>query len=378
LWEKVAPNPKEKRMAKKGLKIAISTGGGDAPGLNAVIRAVVLAADLRGWDVFGIHNGYEGLLDTDEIERLDPEKVFGIHRLGGTILGTTNKGNPFEFPVKNLAGEVEIRDLSDRVLDNFRRLRFDALVAVGGDGSLGIAQRFAERGMPVIGVPKTIDNDLSGTTVTFGLDTACVTATEALDKLITTARSHERVFVVETMGRYAGWIALESGIAGGADAILIPEIPFDIQKVADKILDIDVSGKKFAIVVVAEGAHPAGGSMVTKGGATDGRQEVVLGGIAEQVARELRERTGKETRHLVLGHLQRGGSPTRFDRLLGTRFGAAAVRFIEEGRFGNMVALDPPVVKAIPLSEALSRMKSVPLDGDTIQTARDLSICLGD
>ncbi len=180
------------------------------------------------------------------------------------------------------------------------------------------------------------------------------------------------------MGRYAGWIALESGIAGGADAILIPEIPFDIQKVADKILDIDVGGKKFAIVVVAEGAHPIGGSMVTKAGATEGRQEVVLGGIAEQVARELRERTGKETRHLVLGHLQRGGSPTRFDRLLGTRFGAAAVRFIEEGRFGNMVALDPPVVKAVPLTEALSRMKSVPLDGDTIQTARDLSICLGD
>ncbi|MDF1563810.1 MAG: ATP-dependent 6-phosphofructokinase [Deltaproteobacteria bacterium] len=365
-------------MGSKPLKIALSTGGGDAPGLNAVIRAVVLAADSRSWDVYGIRNGYEGLLDTDEIVRLTPETVFGIHPLGGTILGTTNRGNPFEFPVENMAGEVEVRDLSARVMENFRRLRFDAFIAVGGDGSLGIAQRFGELGMPVIGVPKTIDNDLSGTTVTFGLDTACVTATEALDKLITTARSHERVFVVEAMGRYAGWIALESGIAGGADAILIPEIPYDIQKVADKILDIDVNGKKFAIVVVAEGAKPIGGERVIKGGAEGGRQEVVLGGIAERIARQLAELTKKDTRHLVLGHLQRGGSPTRFDRLLGTRFGAAAIRFIEEGRFGNMVALDPPEVKAVPLTEAISRMKSVPLDGDTIQTARDLSICLGD
>ncbi len=365
-------------MARSGLKIALSTGGGDAPGLNAVIRAVVLSADSRGWDVYGIHNGYEGLLDTDEITRLTPETVFGIHRLGGTILGTTNKGNPFEFPVENMAGEVEVRDLSARVMENFRRLRFDAFIAVGGDGSLEIAHKFGELGMPVIGVPKTIDNDLSGTTVTFGLDTACTTATEALDKLITTARSHDRVFVVEAMGRYAGWIALESGIAGGADAILIPEIPFDIDKVAEKILDIDVGGKKFAIVVVAEGATPIGGGMMTKGGGEAGRQEVVLGGIAERLAKELAILTRKDTRHLVLGHLQRGGSPTRFDRLLGTRFGAAAVRFIEEKKFGNMVALDPPNVKAVPLTEALNRMKNVPLDGDTIQTARDLSICLGD
>ncbi|MFH1809782.1 MAG: ATP-dependent 6-phosphofructokinase [Pseudomonadota bacterium] len=365
-------------MSSRNLKIAISTGGGDAPGLNAVIRAAVLAADQRGWDVFGIRNGYEGLLDTDQIVQLTPELVAGIHQQGGTIIGTTNRGNPFEYPVKNIAGDVEVRDLSARVVENFKRLRFHCLISVGGDGSLGIAHRFAELGIHVIGVPKTIDNDLSSTVVTFGLDTACAMATEALDRLVTTAMSHERVFVVEMMGRYAGWIALESGIAGGADAILIPEIPFDIEKVAAKIMDLEVRGKHHAIVVVAEGATPAGGSMAVKEGASDGRQEVVLGGIAEQVARELHRLTGKDTRSLVLGHLQRGGSPTRFDRLLGTRFGAAAVRFIEQGLFDHMVALDPPTVKAVPLAEAVSRMKCVPLDGDIVQTARDLDICLGD
>jgi phosphofructokinase-like protein len=365
-------------MATNSFRIVISTGGGDAPGLNAVIRAVVLAADRRGWEVFGSRNGYQGLLDTNQLVRLDPEAVFGIEQLGGTILGTTNKGNPFEFPVSSVAGEVTIQDLSSRVMDNFRRLRFNAFISVGGDGSLNIAHRFAQLGMPVIGVPKTIDNDLSGTAVTFGLDTACETATEALDKLKTTARSHERIFVVELMGRYAGWIALESGLAGGADAILIPEIPYDIRKVADRILDIDVHGRKHSIVVVAEGAVPIDGTRTSKGEGEAGRQEVVLGGIAERVAKELKDLTGKDTRYLVLGHLQRGGSPTRFDRLLGTRFGAAAVRFIEQGKFDTMVALDPPTVKAVPLVDAVARMKNVPLDGDTIQTARDLSICLGD
>lgn len=365
-------------MSRKALRIAISTGGGDAPGLNAVIRAVVLAADRRGWDTYGIRNGYEGLLDTDEIEHLTPRRVEGIHRLGGTIIGTTNKGNPFSYPIENAAGEVRVRDVSQRVVDNFKRLRFHALVAVGGDGSLEIAHRFHQAGIPVIGVPKTIDNDLSGTVVTFGLDTACATATEALDKLTTTASSHERIFVVEMMGRYAGWIALESGLAGGADAILIPEIPFDIARVADHVMDLDVGGKKHAIVVVAEGAQPIGGDMVMQAQAEVGSEHARLGGIAEQVALELGRRTGKDARHLVLGHLQRGGSPTRFDRLLGARFGAAAVRFIEEGTFDHMVALDPPTVKAIPLADAVSRMKRVPLDCDTVQTARDMEICLGD
>ena len=365
-------------MTTNNLRIVISTGGGDAPGLNAVIRAVVLAADKRGWHVFGSRNGYQGMLDTNQLVHLEPSAVYGIEELGGTIIGTTNKGNPFEYPVTSMTGEVTISDISSRVMENFNRMHFNAFIAVGGDGSLSIAHRFAGLGMPVIGVPKTIDNDLSGTVITFGMDTACVTATEALDKLKTTAKSHERVFVVELMGRYAGWIALESGLAGGADAILIPEIPYDIRKVADKILDIDVGGKKHAIVVVAEGAVPIDGGRTTKGESEAGRQEVVLGGIAERVARQLKELTGKDTRHLVLGHLQRGGSPTRFDRLLGTRFGAAAVRFIEQGKFDTMVALDPPVVKSIPLADAVSRMKGVPLDGDTIQTARDLSVCLGD
>lgn len=362
----------------RNLKIAITTGGGDAPGLNAVIRGAVLAADRRGWDVFGVRHGYEGLLDTDELVRLTPESVYGIHRLGGTIIGTTNRGDPFEFPITNLAGEVEIRDVSGRVMENFRRLGFHALISVGGDGSLKIAHRFAGLGMNVIGVPKTIDNDLSGTSVTFGLDTACATATDALDKLKTTASSHDRVFVVELMGRYAGWIALESGLAGGADVILIPEIPYDVQKVAEKILDLDVRGRKHAIVVVAEGAHPVGGEVFTRKSGAAGRQEVKLGGVAENLAAALGELTGKDTRYLVLGHLQRGGSPTRFDRLLATRFGAASIRFIEEGCFDHMVALDPPNVKAVPLSEAVSRMKSVPLDGDMVQTARDIDICLGD
>ena len=365
-------------MASTNLRIAISTGGGDAPGLNAVIRAVVLAADKRGWSVFGVRNGYEGLLNTDLLTHLTPDKVYGIHSQGGTIIGTTNRGNPFEYPVRNIAGDVEVRDLSERVMETFRRLRFDALISVGGDGSLRIAHRFHELGVPVVGVPKTIDNDLSGTIVTFGLDTATSTAADALDRLVTTARSHERVFVVEMMGRYAGWIALESGLASSADAILIPEIPFDLRRVADKIIDIDLSGKKHAIVVVAEGATPVGGQMSTKGEGETGRQEVRLGGIAEQVAAELGKLTGKDTRHLVLGHLQRGGSPTRFDRLLGTRFGAAAVRFVEQGLFGHMVALDPPTIHAVPLTDAISRMKRVPLDCDTMQTARDLGICMGD
>jgi len=365
-------------MSTRSLKIAISTGGGDAPGLNAVIRAAVLAAKSRGWDIFGVKNGYAGLLDTDDLIELNAEKVYRIHAMGGTIIGTTNRGNPFEYPVKNAAGEVEVRDLSDKVIENFKRLRFHALIAVGGDGSLSIAHRFAQKGLNVIGVPKTIDNDLSGTAITFGLDTATATATDALDKLVTTARSHERVFVVEVMGRYAGWIALESGVAGGADVILIPEIPFDLEKVASHLLDMDVHGKKYGIVVCAEGAAPKGGAMMSKGAAEGGRQEVVLGGMGEWVAKELHRLTGKETRHLVLGHLQRGGSPTRFDRLLGTRFGAAAIRFIEQGMFDHMVALDPPTVKAIPLADAVSRMKRVPLECDTILTARDIEICLGD
>lgn len=362
----------------KRMKIAINTGGGDAPGLNAVIEAVTMAAYNRQWDVYGIKCGYTGLLNTDEIIHLTPERVDGIASLGGTILGTTNKGNPFMFPVANAAGEFEQRDLSDRVMENFRRLRFDALIAVGGDGSLEIANRFAEKGMPVIGVPKTIDNDMGGTVISFGFDTAVSIATEAIDRLHSTAKSHDRVMVVEVMGRNAGFIALNSGISGNADVILIPEIPFDIDKVCDKLMENELHGHKYAIVVAAEGAVPVGGDVMAKGAGEAGRQHVVLGGVAEYVAREISRRTGKDSRSLVLGHLQRGGSPSTFDRLLSLRFGAAAVRAIEMEKFNHMVALRSPHIDLVPLGEALGVQKRVLVDGDTVLTARDLGICFGD
>lgn len=363
---------------QKRMKICINTGGGDAPGLNAVIEAVTMAAYNRQWEVYGIKCGYAGLLNTDDIINLTPEKVDGIASIGGTILGSTNKGNPFMMPVCNAAGECEQRDLSDRVMENFRRLRFDALIAVGGDGSLEIAHRFAEKGMPVVGVPKTIDNDMGGTVITFGFDTAVSTATEAIDRLHSTAKSHDRVMVVEVMGRDAGFIALNSGISGNAEAILIPEIPFDIDKVCEKIMDNELHGKKYAIVVVAEGALPIGGSVISKGSGESGRQHLVLGGIADYVAKEISQRTGKDSRSMVLGHLQRGGSPTTFDRLLSLRFGAAAVRAVEMGKFDHMVALHSPDIVLVPLQEALGIQKRVRPDGDTVLTARDLGISFGD
>lgn len=361
----------------KSMRIAINTGGGDAPGLNAVIEAVVMSAYHRNWEVYGIKNGYEGLLDTDEIVRLAPDNARHISSLGGTIIGTTNKGNPFEMPIKNAAGDIEVRDVSDRVVENFKRLRFDCLVAVGGDGSLKIAYGFYKKGLPVIGVPKTIDNDLGGTVITFGFDTAVSTATQAIDRLHSTAKSHERVMVVEVMGRHAGWIALNSGISGSAHVILIPEIPFDIDKVCDHIMEAELHGERYAIVVVAEGASPIGGATVDKGAGEVGRQDVLLGGIGEVVAKQISFKTGKDSRSLVLGHLQRGGSPTTFDRLISLRFGAAAVRMIEAKKFGSMVALDPPEIKPVPLEDVIGKVRMVPLDSDTIQTARDIGICLG-
>jgi ATP-dependent phosphofructokinase / diphosphate-dependent phosphofructokinase len=261
---------------------------------------------------------------------------------------------------------------------NFERLGLDCLVAVGGDGSLEIAHRFYKKGIPVIGVPKTIDNDLGGTVVTFGFDTAVGIATEAIDRLHSTAKSHDRVMVVEVMGRHAGWIALSSGISGGASVILIPEIPFDLDKVCFHIMGNELQGERYAIVVAAEGAIPAGGQAINKGSGEVGRQDVLLGGVGEYVAREISTRTGKDSRSLVLGHLQRGGSPTTFDRLLSLRFGAAAVRLIEKGKFGTMVALDPPKVKAIPLEDVIGKIRNVSPDCDTVRTARDIGISFGD
>ncbi|MGA7277630.1 MAG: 6-phosphofructokinase [Desulfocapsaceae bacterium] len=358
-------------------KVVISTGGGDAPGLNAVIYAVVHACYRLGWEVYGSKSGYGGFLDIDEMIRLTPRDVQEIYAIGGTILGSTNRGNPFAKPVENLAGEIHVVDISDKIMRNYKRMGFDCHIAIGGDGSLEIAHRFSKLGMHVIGVPKTIDNDLMMTDRTFGFDTAVSTATEALDKLHSTAKSHDRVMVVEVMGRDSGWIALYSGISGGADVILIPEIPFNIERVCEKISDNELRDKDYSIVVVAEGALALGGKVISKGTEL-GREEVILGGIGEWVAGEIRRRTGKDTRSLTLGHLQRGGSPTTFDRLLALRFGAAAVRLVEEETYDHMVALVSSQMQAVPIAKAIKGRKKVDLDSDKMLTARDIGICFGD
>jgi len=359
-------------------KIVISTGGGDAPGLNAVIYAVVQSACMRGWEVYGSKSGYKGLIDLDDLVRLTPREVEGITPTGGTILGSTNKGNPFLMPVTNMAGETKVVDVSDRILKNFKRMGFFCHIAIGGDGSLEIAHRFAEKGMPVIGVPKTIDNDLEATDRTFGFDTAVSTATEALDKLHSTAKSHDRVMVVEVMGRDSGWIALYSGLAGGADVILIPEINFSIDKICQKITDNDLHEKFYSIIVVAEGTRTSNGEQICSGASEIGRTEVLLGGIGKWVANEISCRLDKDVRNLTLGHLQRGGSPTTFDRLLALRFGAAAVRMAENEMFDQMVASTPPVMTSVPLAVAIKSRKKVRLDSDKVMTARDIGICFGD
>lgn len=363
-------------------RLAISTGGGDAPGLNAVIRSVTLAARNRGIDVVGIRDGFNGLLFSENypadggVVELSRESVRGISHLGGTIIGSTNRGNPTAYPVQQPDGTWIEVDRTQELLDRFDEAGIDALVTVGGDGSLTIGNHLHQHGLRVIGVPKTIDNDLDKTTATFGFDTAVSFATECIDRLHTTATSHGRIIVVEVMGRYAGWIALHAGMAGGAHCVLIPEIPFDLDPVAATIRQREERGAKFSIVVVAEGAVPVGGDVSTLGKSVG--QAVKLGGIGEKVAAALQDLTGKESRCVVLGHLLRGGSPTAVDRNLGLRFGAAAVRAIDAGMDGVMVALDPPQVVYVPLAEAVYRMKNVPPDCDTILTARDLGINFGD
>lgn len=362
-------------------RIALSTGGGDAPGLNAVIRAATLAARNRGWDVVGIRDGFNGLMNPQDygdngVVELSRESVRGIVHLGGTILGTTNRGNPTRFPVQQADGSWIEEDRTPFLLERFAAHDIDALISIGGDGSLTIADHLYRAGMRVIGVPKTIDNDLEMTTSTFGFDTAVAFASECIDRLFSTATSHGRVIVVEVMGRYAGWIALEAGTASGAHAILIPEIPFELEPVAATIAQREERGAKFSIVVVAEGARPVGGDVTIQ--STSIGQAERLGGVGAKVAAELEQLTGKEARTVVLGHLLRGGSPTPFDRLLGLRFGAAAVRALEEGQDGVMVALDPPTVRYVPLAAATSRQKVVPLECDTMLTARDMGINFGD
>lgn len=359
------------------MRIAISTGGGDAPGLNAVIRAAVLSAIDRGWDVLGIVRGYSGLLGDDEVVRLSRESVRGIAHMGGTILRTTNRGSPFRYPVRQPDGSYIYIDRSDELLRNARDLGIDAIIAIGGDGSLLIAQQLQEKGLNMVGVPKTIDNDVSGTVTTFGFDTAVQTALEAIDKLHTTAESHDRVMVLEVMGRDAGFIALHAGLAGTADVILIPEIPYSIERVCEKVLARDRAGRRFSIVVVAEGARPLGGEASVLGASLPG-QATRVGGVGERVAVEIQERTGKETRSMILGHLQRGGQPTGYDRLLSTRFGGAAVRAVADGAFGHMVALRSPHIVTIPIVEALREPRRVDPSHDVVQTARSTGISFGD
>ncbi|MGH9313699.1 MAG: 6-phosphofructokinase [Vicinamibacterales bacterium] len=358
-----------------GKRIGVLTGGGDAPGLNAVIRAVVKTAANCGSEVIGLEDSFDGLIEPDRSRTLTPRDVTGILRVGGTILGTTNRGSPFAYPIETRAGGTV--DYSDRCLEMFHSLRLDAVIVIGGDGTLAIAHEFQKRGMPIVGVPKTIDNDIVGTNSSFGFDTAVSFATDAIDRLHTTAEAHHRIMVVEVMGRYASWIAINAGIAGGADVILIPEIPYNIDKVAARIMERDLWGAKFSIVVVAEGARSFEGEVSLVKTASRGRLER-LGGIGARVAELLERDTGKETRYVVLGHLQRGGAPTSFDRVLATRLGRKAVDLVMKGQFGCMVANHPPDMVAVPLEDVVGKTKQVPLDSDLIETARSLAISLGD
>jgi phosphofructokinase-like protein len=366
--------------AKMVRRIAINTGGGDAPGLNAVIRSVALSALNRGWRVLGIRRGYEGLLEEDPeaLIPLDRDAVRGIAHLGGTILGTTNRGDPFKYPVEK-EGRMVPTDVSARVVERFRRLDLDALVALGGDGSMSIARRLMECGLPrVIGVPKTIDNDLRGTNVTFGFATAVATTTDALDKLHSTAQAHRRVMVVEVMGRHAGWIALHAGIAGGADVILIPEIPYSFERVCEKIRERYLRRSDFAIVVVSEGAKATGADALYKSEKDPFKEHGVLGGIGERLAREIEAATQCEARAVVLGHLQRGGSPVSFDRLLAQRMGCAAVRFLAQTDRSGMVAQVGGEIGLVPFEDVIGGTRTVDVHSDTIETGRDLGICFGD
>jgi 6-phosphofructokinase 1 len=355
-------------------RLGVLTGGGDAPGLNAVIRAVVKSAVNHGIECYGLPDSYDGLLETDRAIPLTHASVVGILRMGGTILGTVNRGNPLADTVVTSDGP---RRYDERCVEIFRSLEFDALIAIGGDGTLSLTHHFYLMGLPVVGVPKTIDNDIVGTTNTFGFDTAVSFATEAIDRLHTTAAAHRRIMVVEVMGRYAGWIALHAGVSGGADVVLIPEIPFDVDKVVDRIRQRDAFGADFSIVVVAEGAKPVGGQ-VTLVQAASGSYAERLGGVGHKLAAELEARTGKEARTTVLGHLQRGGTPTAYDRVLATRFGARAVELVRRGTFGKMVASHPPDIVPVSLSEVVGRTKTVPLGHDLIETARAIGMSFGD
>lgn len=358
--------------------IGILTGGGDCPGLNAVIRAVVKSA-LKNYKlkVTGILDGFDGLIHSKTCS-LTLKEVDGILSRGGTILGTTNRDNPFKYAEKDENGQITYVDKSQVVINNLKALGIDCLIVIGGDGSLSIAKEFYLQGIPVVGVPKTIDNDLSATDLTFGFETAVATATDALDKLHTTAESHHRVMIMEVMGRYAGWIALYSGLAGGADIILIPEIPFTIEEVAKEIDKRISSGRKFSLIVVAEGAIEKGGNMVIKEIVKESFEQVRLGGIGESIRKKIENGYGFETRVTVLGHVQRGGIPIPSDRILATRYGVAAVEAAVTGKFGKMVCLRSTEILTADLSEAVSELKKVPINGTLVTSAKAIGICFGE
>jgi len=363
---------------KKIRKIGILTGGGDCPGLNAVIRAVVHTAQRQyGIKVCGIMDGYSGLIHKT-VCQLELADVSGILPRGGTILGTSNRDNPFHYAKETRSAPDDYHDVSAEALKTIETNEIDALLTVGGDGTQSIAQRFFQKyQLPVIGVPKTIDNDLNGTDVTFGFDTALGVATAAIDRLHSTAEAHHRVMVIEVMGRYAGWIALHSGMAGGGDVILIPEIPFKMDKICAKILERQKKGKRFSLVVVAEGAKAEGGQVVVARQVRDGSDPFRLGGIAAMVGNQIEDRTGIESRFTILGHVQRGGSPTPFDRILATRFGYHAVAAAVSRKFGCLVGLRGTGIKTTTIKEAIAVPRRVDAANDLVKTAMAVGTCFG-
>ena len=366
-------------MASRRPSIGILTSGGDCPGLNAVIRAAVKSSERLGYECIGFLRGYEGLVDPVSYTPLTSRNTAGILAQGGTILGSTNKGR-FSATVGEDRRVAIDPVLLDQVAATVRQLAVCGLICVGGDGSLRIAQQLHEHGIPVIGVPKTIDNDLGATAFTFGFDSAVACATDALDRLHTTAASHERIMVLEVMGRHAGWIALHAGIAGGGDVILLPEIAWTFERVCEKVLQREAEGKHFTLIVAAEGAHLPDGGLVHSGsdGTEDGKRQVRLGGIGERSAGEVAARLGREVRTVALGHLQRGGNPTAFDRVLATEFGAHAVRLIHHGQFGHMVCYRPPNIESVPIAEAVASLSRVDPASSAVQAARALGISFGD
>jgi len=358
-------------------RIGVLTGGGDCPGLNAVIRAVTKTA-INDYDmeVVGFKDGYQGLVE-DKYINLSNDVTSGILTRGGTILGTNNRVDPFHFPMLE-NGKTVYRDRSDQAIANFEKLGLDVLVSIGGDGTMTVSRMLIEKGLKVIGIPKTIDNDLLGTDITFGFDSALTTATEAIDKIHTTAQSHHRVMIIEVMGRYAGWLALCSGVAGGGDIILIPEIPFEIDSICKTIKERNYSGKTFSILVVGEGAKPKGGELVVKRSIEGSPETIRLGGVGNIVADLIEQKINVETRVTVLGHLVRGGVPTPADRLLATRFGVEAMRLIAKKKYGKMVALKGQDITSVPIEEVGGKVRLVPLDSPIIAAARSVGTCLGE